>query len=118
MAAYGVRISDWSSDVCSSGLAHDDPVDLAAELRPQRSRHAGQEARRAQVGVLVEALADRQPQLPEGDVIGNLGIADGAGVDGIEAAQRGDALPGHRSEKRQVGQECVSTGRSWWPPYP
>src|SRR3546814_12541047 len=67
-----MRISDWSSDVCSSDL-------------------------RAQVGVLVEALADRQPQLPEGDVIGNLGIADGAEVDGIEAAQRGDAVLGHHA---------------------
>src|SRR3546814_19015524 len=41
--------------------------------------------------------SDRQPQLPEGDVIGNLGIADGAEVDGIEAAQRGDAVLGHHA---------------------
>src|SRR3546814_15231715 len=25
---------------------------------------------------------------------------------------------GQRSEERRVGNECVSTGRSWWSPYP
>src|SRR3546814_20258405 len=51
----------------------------------------------AEFGVLVEALSDRQPQLPEGDLIGNLGNADGAEVDGIEAAKRGDAVLGHHA---------------------
>src|SRR3546814_195185 len=35
MTAYGVRISDWSSDVCSSAL-------LAADLRILLRRHARQ----------------------------------------------------------------------------
>src|SRR3546814_2084335 len=75
-----MRISDWSSDVCSSDLAH--------------ARH---EARRPHIGVLVEALADGQPQLPEGDVIGNVRIAHRAEVDGIEAAQDIDAVLRHHA---------------------
>ncbi len=62
-------------------LAHDHPVDGTAELRPQRARQAGQQARRPDVGVLIEALADGEAQTPERDVVGQIGVADRAEVD-------------------------------------
>ena len=45
-------------------LAHDDHVEGGAELVAQRAAHAGKQASRAHVGVLVEPLADRQPEPP------------------------------------------------------
>src|SRR3546814_20377447 len=43
MTAYEMRISDWSSDLCSSDLRHDraaeDGVAYAGELRPGASHH-------------------------------------------------------------------------------
>ena len=44
----------------------------------------GQHARRPHVGVLVEALADRQPQSPERHVIGHVRRADCAEEDRVE----------------------------------
>src|SRR3546814_12179301 len=102
-----MRISDWSSDVCSSDLAH--------------ARH---EARRPHIGVLVEALADGQPQLPEGDVIANVRIAHRAEVNGIEAAPDIDAVLRHHTAGPAIavgapvealrlhGKTAVTTGRA------
>src|SRR3546814_10236905 len=91
--AYEMRISDWSSDVCSSDLlrvsdraprAHDVGPDIDRQLCP--FAHA----------VLFSHQCSRL-----------LAIAAGGG-----------ALNGPRSEERRVGKECVSTCRSRWSPYP
>src|SRR3546814_2898722 len=89
--AYEMRISDWSSDVCSSDLRHQE----AAHLRRRRiARHHDVE------GALRLRLAQR---------------AAGGG----DADQRLEIRVGrvHRSEERRVGKECVSTCRSRWSPY-
>src|SRR3546814_3067571 len=99
--AYEMRISDWSSDVCSSDLA---PATLCGEglalvdeilVRPQglwcTDAHI-----HAQFG------ADHQQRIAH--VI--------AGI-----AQVGVADVMQRSEERRVGKECVSTCRSRWSPY-
>ena len=44
-------------------LADDDPVDVLPGA--QRTRHAWQHAGRTDVRVLIEALADGEPQTPE-----------------------------------------------------
>jgi hypothetical protein len=49
----------------------------------QRRGDAGQHARRPHVGVLVERLADREPQAPQRDVVGNVGMARRAEQDGV-----------------------------------
>src|SRR3546814_3233880 len=94
--AYEMRISDWSSDVCSSDLAD-----------------AG---RRADGGLPRDAtlVADR----------GAGGGGDGARFAcgrSRETARRAAApagyRPSRRSEERRVGKECVSTCRSRWSPY-
>ena len=55
-------------------LAHHDPVDRSGgRRRAAGSSTPGQQPDRAHAGVLVEALADRQPQAPEADVVGHAG---------------------------------------------
>ena len=68
-------------------LAHDHPVELLGRDVAQRAGDPGQDAGRADVGVLVERLADREPQAPERDVVGHVRGADRAEVDRVEAAQ-------------------------------
>src|SRR3546814_10350956 len=90
--AYEMRISDWSSDVCSS--------DLGDALR-----------------ILVVDLAHEglQPQQQQHDILLRLA---GAARD-IELVPAQGLLDERRdrSEERRVGKECVSTCRSRWSPY-
>src|SRR3546814_1687492 len=86
--AYEMRISDWSSDVCSSDLG--DPV-TAAALRAMHSNPAAPWSN------------DR--------------LAAEANVSRPTLARRFTALVGRRSGERRVGKECVSTCRSRWSPY-
>src|SRR3546814_4724567 len=95
--AYEMRISDWSSDVCSSDLqaeTADPPVILARVFS-----RAVPTCRSCEPHVLFEdTSADAGGRAPcDGDA--------GAGADG------------GRSEERRVGKECVSTCRSRWSPY-
>src|SRR3546814_13610876 len=89
-----MRISDWSSDVCSSDLAVENAgaldeipelADVARPVVPHQQRKRG----------FVEAA---------------FGV--GGPVTLKMADERGD-----RSEERRVGQACVSTGRSRGSPY-
>src|SRR3546814_2714868 len=94
--AYEMRISDWSSDVCSS--------DLRVGAFAYDQRHV--EAARGQDGGHVDVGQERHHD------IGRL-FAD-------QRPQGAQALPGGqrtRSEERRVGKECVSTCRSRWSPY-
>src|SRR3546814_6392987 len=86
--AYELRISDWSSDVCSSDLAVEvalELLELAAELQGLFLGEALEGPGRFHVGELVHALD------PSGDRL-------------------------ERSEERRVGKGCVSTCRSRWSP--
>src|SRR3546814_12121310 len=102
-----MRISDWSSYVCSSVLTRRGrPRRLSSRLRPQRfhQRHERGEAGRDRPGV----VDDHRP------VCGKAkhGKAHRDAV--IQMAGDGRAA---RSEERRVGKECVSTCRSRWSPY-
>src|SRR3546814_1947493 len=94
--AYEMRISDWSSDVCSSDLV---------SLCPQRRRRLLQPG----AGIVVDL---RRDILPDQGVIG---------VDPADflRGQQGevDQPLVERSEERRVGKECVSPCRSRWSPY-
>src|SRR3546814_7948761 len=85
--AYEMRISDWSSDVCSSDLTSishkTTTITMAAVNQPVRERV--QLPNRMQH---VHFLVDRQCELSF-----------------------------QRSEERRVGKECVSTCRSRWSRY-
>src|SRR3546814_14663248 len=93
--AYELRISDWSSDVCSSDLSTTSPtIGLFRDLVDLPFRLLGLErAPRALTAPLTRSAPSRAPVL-------------------FRSA-------GHqvRSEERRVGKECVSTCRSRWSPY-
>src|SRR3546814_10784829 len=99
--AYEMRISDWSSDVCSSDLL-DGRAQAEAIARRGKIGHQRQvDVHRPFLPQLVAELADR---LEEGQAFD---VADGAA----------DFADHERSEERRVGKECVSTFRSRWSPY-
>src|SRR3546814_5612222 len=86
--AYEMRISDWSSDVCSSDLLHRSAQKSAF---PKARGHALAEYIKHQLHILIAAHIPRS----------GAAVADGF----------------YRSEERRVGKECVSTCRSRWSPY-
>ena len=86
-------------------LAHDDPVEVVRTAALQRAVDPGQDARRPDVGVLVEALADLQAQAPERDVVRDVRIAGGAEQDRVLVADRGQAVLRHH---RAVPAEVVA----------
>src|SRR3546814_20336967 len=99
-----MRISDWSSDVCSSdlevGRLHHIVLKVAAHamLRPE---YRGEIHPRG--NQRVEAV--RQ--------VGG----DGSGMGKQRDAPPFERFAQDRSEERRVGKECVSTCRSRWSPY-
>src|SRR3546814_18799774 len=100
-----MRISDWSSDVCSSDLQK---IAALTAFHGEQSREvirANRERlaieRRQQQAILAEQRNGIQQQL--------------------EAASAAEDVRNQiaevRSEERRVGKECVSTCRSRWSPY-
>src|SRR3546814_4633363 len=91
--AYEMRISDWSSDVCSSdllGLIYGPSADFTLKASWGRSFKAP---------TLFQRYWDRQAVLYPAALLG------------------GADYPAGRSEERRVGKECVSPCRSRWSPY-
>jgi hypothetical protein len=76
-------------------LADDDPVEIGGAASGKRAGDPRQDACRPQIGVLIETLADRQAQAPERDMVGDLLVADGAEIDGVELAQGGKPVLRH-----------------------
>src|SRR3546814_12381818 len=100
-----MRISDWSSDVCSSDLVPPNDGRAGAGGRERRRRRAdahrarGEEPRRARIAPgpasdQPAARAGRQAAIPNPEFDGRA----------ISRRERG------RSEERRVGKEGVSTG--------
>src|SRR3546814_14551070 len=102
-----MRISDWSSDVCSSDLGHfpDYAVTMDDDVILFRNRSG--------------LISKPDPVASAGD--------DAPYIDPETMHDAKTAAPGYdvyalydewvRSEERRVGKECVSTGRSRWSPY-
>src|SRR3546814_20029738 len=100
-----MRISDWSSDVCSSDL----PL-LAERVEVLRGPSAllfGSSA----VGGVVNVIDRRIPRSVPSDGY----RLDGLATYGPAAAERSLGRAG-RSEERRVGKECVGTCRAWGGP--
>src|SRR3546814_13569962 len=110
--AYEMRISDWSSDVCSSDLT------------------AGRTARAAQRTALLARPADRrdladgpgQPALRTGAAVGRgdppaqtaaepVRAAPGTQPPAVQAGRAQRRRPAQGREGRRVGKECGSTCR-------
>src|SRR3546814_11186496 len=99
-----MRISYWSSDVCSSDLSF-----------PTRGGRIGCSAAKSMRRVIIEqfnACAIMEtPALVCCDLGGKRPDPEPCG----RAHQAGfEAMTGERSEARRVGKECVSKGRSGW----
>src|SRR3546814_11359586 len=113
-----MRISDWSSDVCSSDLleATDKTLDLAITgegfftVSTPPSNQIGYTRNGAfsldEDRYVVDTTGSRLQVLP----------VDAAGsIPGTSASDLTDLVV--RSEERRVGKECVSRCRSRWSPY-
>src|SRR3546814_17716706 len=121
-----MRISDWSSDVCSSDLTtadrREDALDHAQHVRivEETDRHAGQ----------APFAFDEHPIRTVDDDVGDRVIVDQRldrsiahqFILGVTRQRLGFALIDRqslvddRSEERRVGKECVSTFRTGWSP--
>src|SRR3546814_19322329 len=96
-----MRISDWSSDVCSSDLGV--KRGFSAALRSAENRGSGI-ARH-----VAELFLDADQLVVFGEPVR---AREAAGLD-LSAIGRDR----ERSAERRVGKECVSTCRSRWSPY-
>src|SRR3546814_16236124 len=94
-----MRISDWSSDVCSSDLKQSIVLDLKSAAGKKALLELARDA-----DVIVENFAP--------------GVMDRLGLDHATLAKLNPRLiyASSRSEERRVGNECVSTCSSRWSP--
>src|SRR3546814_11305280 len=103
-----MRISDWSSDVCSSDLAQAAPAARPAQVQAGDAEEDEDDGGGADD--LFSNLVGDQPTVQlHGDAEEFLvaRLRKDLAVIGIDM----------RSEERRVGKECVSTCRSRWSPY-
>src|SRR3546814_14350594 len=101
-----MRISDWSSDVCSSDLTV--VLQLWTVAAGTREGTLALADRFRDAGAFASASESTLQRSQE--------TLAGLGIDAAQA-QRLQRLAGARSEARRVGKECVSTCRSRWSPY-
>src|SRR3546814_13973926 len=114
-----MRISDWSSDVCSSDLLCPGRGPLLPERQPLHDR-----VEEGDGGDRQEEDADAAAEeLPEVALEQDVGLLDAflehlAEDEADHHGRQREVAQPHRSEERRVGKECVSTCRSRWSPYP
>src|SRR3546814_17541318 len=104
-----MRISDWSSDVCSSDLTQ-----MAADIRRVREYRLDEKDSFYFNWSLQVPLEFQQPFQPTHEAMAALDLHHGRKPHELAADLR---RAFSRSEERRVGKECVSTCRSGWSPY-
>src|SRR3546814_4407989 len=98
--AYEMRISDWSSDVCSSDLQEEEEATMAIDVKGWASKF--------------KSLTDNDQTIA---AMGKYYTCTFM-YDMTDRKVIIEMLDGKvRSEERRVGKECVSTCRSRWSPY-
>src|SRR3546814_15695773 len=102
-----MRISDWSSDVCSSDLRR---LDRFASLLRGDVASLGRLLGGEVLGLSGLVLDTRVVHEPLG-LVGDLLVASTSGAGAEDVA---DSDSDQRSEERRVGNACVSTCRSRW----
>src|SRR3546814_20388832 len=100
-----MRISDWSSDVCSSDLGGQAAVVALGRLAIDHQAEALLEG---------QGLAVGQGEL-FGEGLGHAG--EPAGGEAFVGVMDEHAVISWRSEERRVGYECVSTCSDRWAPH-
>src|SRR3546814_1560119 len=93
--AYEMRISDWSSDVCSSDLEDVATRRVKAFIQNGLVGSPSEDMYLTTNYTILPTIFETNP---DGDV-------------------EWDKASVERSEERRVGKECVSTCRSRWSPY-
>src|SRR3546814_6732134 len=97
-----MRISYWSSDVCSSDLFMSKSAVFTARVDPETLALIDKlVAAQGRSRAWFVAKAVQRAAEAEADFLAFV-------QEGIDAADRGELIP-HRSEERRVGKECVST---------
>src|SRR3546814_17944108 len=99
-----MRISDWSSDVCSSDLSHRN------DLSPRTPRNPNMANNYVETAFNVPVTPEEASLLEECFLVAEK-LSPGFSKSSRAAMQ---AL--ERSEERRVGKECVRTCRSRWSP--
>src|SRR3546814_6040254 len=108
-----MRISDWSSDVCSSDLRRDG-VGVVTFNNPARHN--------AMSLAMWHGAAEAIAGFADDDTVRCI-VFTGAGTKAFVAGadiskfENERASVEHRSEERRVGKECVRTCRYRWSPY-
>src|SRR3546814_11811383 len=123
-----MRISDWSSDVCSSDLQQERLVEAEAMLAALESESGDPElpavrahvldklGRADEARAIQQRLTEIEPDKPAHRVAFGHNLRAAGEVEAAIASYRKAATLdyefGERSEERRVGKECVSTCRS------
>src|SRR3546814_19654555 len=127
--AYEMRISDWSSDVCSSDLParpqrfeitdQDILTEPIIGARQSTGLQIGQPAiDRLRIGlqeIRVTSAVRKRVEIGVDEAL-ILARQSAIGTGGADIVQIGIDRSLVRSEERRVGKECVRTGRSRWSP--
>src|SRR3546814_12881776 len=102
-----MRISDWSSDVCSSDLPFHKHKTATCRARIAGANPPAQRSRRFSPHGLGEGGEILLCACPELHLLHQL----------LKPKAISRRTTAARSEERRVGKECVSTCRSRWAPY-
>src|SRR3546814_2147314 len=118
--AYELRISDWSSDVCSSDLTRFRRGAIVAIAAVGSTAIVGVTwlaLKPASIGIIAPADDKLHGAKAPPDALAGAPVSYG------DVPQLGPPLPGDlgtpildRSEERRVGKECFSTFRTRWSP--
>src|SRR3546814_15662706 len=105
-----MRISDWSSDVCSSDLQDNNSIGLGSTMNALGGQLQGFASLFGGAKQQTDMyLAVARSSEVGGEVIRKLKLVSPGGY--------ASATRARRSEERRVGTECVSTCTSWLSPY-
>src|SRR3546814_18768303 len=91
-----MRISDWSSDVCSSDLKPSVAKAVTLEVSPQQAQKLALASQLGSLALMLRNLGDAEPEM----------------VKTITTRDLSAGEANNNSEERRVGKECVSTCRS------
>src|SRR3546814_19428574 len=112
-----MRISDWSSDVCSSDLPHDQIVDLLVHPDPQKNTLKNKVRCEGRGPVQTLELNSRPFHHPRSFRSLRLSACGRrSGQARVEKRSHPQPQSGN-SEARRVGKECVSTCSFRWAQY-
>src|SRR3546814_14178213 len=99
-----MRISDWSSDVCSSDHSSTPPGSEGSSSKPESDGPSSAPGSDASLLPTYPPAVETPPGDPSGD--GSAGLDDISGD-----APETDLKDEERSDERRVGKECVSKWR-------